>query len=89
MACLFDLQEESSYWQGFGRITELQIEGNFGELRTATQNCQLSAKSFCVQSAHRTVKALRRATGVHHPVGRGGEPMSKKQFLTKVGDVLG
>lgn len=26
---------------------------------------------------------------MHHPVGRGGEPMSKKQFLTKAGDVLG
>jgi len=73
------LQDNSTYWtHGFGRLTELHIEGNFGELRNMTNNSQLSVKTFCTSSATRTLNAVAQAEG--GKIVEGAGPISAKQF---------
>ena len=70
-------------------MTELQIEGGFGELRKASINSQLNVRSFSCLSARRTIQAVRRASmeaGGNRSKKSGGGVVTPKQFFSQISD---
>ena len=78
-------QESFAPFKGHARLSELGIEQGFGELRRHSPNSQLSARSFAVASAGRTLREIEHALtkqGSDPKAPAKGEPaVTEKRFL--------
>ena len=78
-------QESFAPFKGHARLSELGIETGFGELRRHSPNSQLSARSFAVASAGRTLREIEHALtkqGSDPKAPAKGEPaVTEKRFL--------
>ena len=67
---------------GNGRLTELTIEQSFGELRSSTNQSQLSVGSFCRLSAKKAIRDVRNKFKPDSPSTKRCEPpLTEKRFL--------